>query len=255
MPDFSSNFNGPATRLRGRNLALPITEANIWEFNTLNVRWASLYNAAYQLDISSSSAADLAVSGTGARTVDIYGLDYDFLPLKETIALNGQTKVTTVASFRRVFEIVVATAGTGFLNAGDIYVVKGGTGGTYTAGVPGTLTGATIKALAGDNYGLSGLWTVPRNEKPYGLSSIFCTARAQSGTIRIWHGFPTDAASLAYPSLKLDYTPANPVILATSDPLIILNPMEDVYLTATGATAGGFLSIILQFSRQGRSGY
>jgi hypothetical protein len=254
MPDFSSNFSGPMTRLRGRNLALPTTEANINEFNTLLVRWASLYDAAYQLDISSSSAAD-AAAGTGARTLDVYGLDYNFLPLKETIALNGQTKVTTVASFRRVFEIIVATAGTGFLNAGDIYVVKGGTGGTYTAGVPGTLTGATIKALAGDNYGLSGLWTVPRNSKPYNLSSIFCTARAQSGTLRIWHGFPADPASLAYPSLKLDYTPANPVILSTPDPLMILNPMEDVYLTGTGATAGGFLSIILQFAQQGRSGY
>jgi hypothetical protein len=255
MPDFSNNFSGPFTRLRGRNLALPTTEANINEFNTLLVRWASLYDAAYQLDISSSSAADVAASGTGARTIDIYGLDKDFNPLKETIALNGQTKVTTVNSFRRVFEIVVATAGSGFLNAGDIYVVKGGTGGTYTAGVPGTLTGATIKALVGDNYGLSGLWTVPRNEKPYGLSSVLVSARAQSGTVRIWHGFPADPASLAYPSIKLDYAPADPVMFVTPDPLIILNPMEDVYLTATGATAGGFLSIILQFSRQGRSVY
>jgi hypothetical protein len=254
MPDFSSNFGGPNPRLRGRNIALSTTEANIWEFNTLLVRWASVFDAAYQLDISSSNAAD-AAAGTGARTLDVYGLDYQFMPLKETIALNGQTKVTTVASFRRVFEIVVATAGTGLLNAGDIYVVKAGTGGTYTAGVPGTLTGAAIKALAGDNYGLSGLWTVPRNEKPYNLSSIFCSARGQSGTLRIWHGFPADVSNMAYPSLKLDFTPANPVILAPPAPLMILNPMEDVFLTGTSATAGAFLSIIVQFQRQGASGY
>ena len=254
MPDFSNNFQGPFTRLRGRNIALPTAEANINEFNTLNIRWASVFDAAYRLDIASSSAAD-AAAGTGARTIDIYGLDSQWMLQKETVTLTGQTMLTTTKYFRRVFEIVVATAGSGFLNAGDIYVVKSGTGGTWTAGVPGTLTGATIKCLVGDNYGLSGIWTVPADEKPYGLSSIFCSARAQSGTIRIWHGFPADAASLGYPSLKLDYAPANPVILATPDPLMILNPKEDVYLTATGATAGGFLSVICQFSRQGRSSY
>jgi hypothetical protein len=254
MIDFVNNFIGPNPRLRGRNVALSTTEANIWEFNTLLVKWAAVYDAAYQLDISSSSAADTA-AGTGARTIDVYGLDYQFLPLKETIALNGQTKVTTVNAFRRVFETIVVTTGTGYQNAGDIYVVKGGTGGTYTAGVPGTLTGATIKALVGDNYGLSGLWTVPAGEKPYNLSSIFCSARGQSGTLRIYHGFPTELNPMAYPSIKLDFTPANPVILTPPSPLMVLNPKEDVFLTGVSATAGAFLSVIVQFQRQGASSY
>lgn len=249
MPDFSSNFVGPMTRLRGRNPALPTTESNINAFASSTVRWNSIFDAAYQLDISSSSANDTA-AGTGARTIDVYGLDKDFNFIKETITLNGQTKVTTALSYRRVFEIVVVTAGTGFVNAGDLYVVKAGTGGTYTGGVPGTLTSAAIKALAGDNFGLSGIWTAPRGTS-YSLMAIGLSARAQSGTIKIWHGYPADNG-LAYPSYKIDFAPANPYALISPAPLVVVNEKEDVYFTGLAATAGGFVSCYAQFIQQGK---
>jgi hypothetical protein len=254
MPDFSFNFKGPKVRLRGRNVALPASEANVNEFNTNVLRWDTIFNAAYALDISSSSAADTNSSGTGARTLDIYGLDKDFNFQKETIALNGQTTVTTAKTYRRVFEAVVATAGSGFLNAGDIYIYKTGTGGAITAGVPGTLTSAAIKVLVGYNYGLSGIWTASGDGKPYDLTSIIIADRAQSGTVLVYHGFPRDNG-LSYASLRLDYTPADPMIISMPQSLITVNPGEDCYLNAVGASAGGFLSVILQFLQQGASGY
>lgn len=248
MPDFSSNFVGPVVNLRARSPAIPTTESLMNAFASSVVRWASVFDAAYQLDISSSSAAD-AAAGTGARTIDVYGLDKDFILLKETVTLNGQTKVTTVGSFRRVFEIVVATAGTGNANAGDIYIVKAGTGGTYTAGVPGTLTSAVIKGLAGDNYGLSGLWTAPRGTT-YTLAALALSARAQSGTVKLQHGYPTDNG-LVYPRYKIDFAPANPTFAPIPAPVLVIREKEDVYFTALCATAGGLASVEAVFIKQG----
>lgn len=250
MPDFSLNFIGPMPRLRGRNSALPATEAQINAFNTNAFRWDTVFDAAYALDISSSSTDDDGSPvGTGARTIEIYGLDKDFIFQKETVTLNGTTIVTTTKTWRRVFEIVVQTAGGGFANAGDIYVVKTGTGGTYTTpGVPGTLTSAAVKALAGDNFGLSGIWTAPRGTT-YTLAGISLTARAQSGTIKVQHGFPA-GNGLVYPSLKIDYAPGMPVSAPAN--LIVVNEKEDIYLTGLAASAGGFVSVVAQFIQQGK---
>jgi hypothetical protein len=248
MPDFSLNFAGPIVKLRGRNHAVPVTEALLNAYTSSTVRWPSVFDAAYQLDISSSSAADLAATGTGARTLDIYGLDKDFNPLKETISLNGQTKITTVNAFRRVFEAVIVSAGTGFSAAGDIYLVKTGTGGTYTAGVPGTLTGAVLKILATGLFGLSGLWTAPRGTC-YSLAAFGVSARAQSGTIYVNHAFRDN--ELVYPQLKIDVTPANPIFAPTGAPIIVVNEKEDIYLSALAATAGGIFGFDAVFIQQG----
>jgi hypothetical protein len=247
MPDFSNNFIGVSPRLRARNFALPATEALLNAFNTSTVRWGSIFDAAYTLDISSSSANDKPAS-QGAKTVDVYGLDKDFNFLKETIALDGTTVVTTVNAFRRVFEIVVATAGTSLANVGDIYVIKHGTSAVYTTpGIPDTLTSAAIKALAGDNFGLSGIWTAPRGTV-YTLSAVGISARGQSGTIKIIRGFPNDNG-LVYPSYKIDYAPGMPVVAALN---FVVKEKEDVYFTGLGAVAGGFVSVVAQFVQQGK---
>ena len=126
--------------------------------NSLETVWAegglySYLSAATVLKVSSSSTDDTS-AGTGARTVQLYGLDADYNEINETVTLNGQTAVNTTNSFLRINRMVVRTAGTGGTNAGVIYA---GTG-TVTTGVPANKY-ATI--AIGDGQSLMALWTVP----------------------------------------------------------------------------------------------
>lgn len=111
------------------------------------------------MKVSSSSAND-ASAGTGARTVLVEGLDQNYNAISETVTLNGQTEVATTKSYLRVQHITTLTAGSGGKNAGVIYV---GTG-TVTAGVP-----AVIHELVpiGMNTELSGVYTVPAGYTAY----------------------------------------------------------------------------------------
>ena len=166
----------------------------------------------------------------------------NFNPVTETVTLTGQTKLTGSVLFRRVFESVVQTAGSGLANAGDIYVVKTGTGGTYTNGVPGTLTGGAVKVLAGQNFGLSGIWTCPAGYS-YTLSGLALSARGQAGTVYLYHGYPNDN-NLAYPSMKIDFTASGtPALQNIQAPLIVFNEKEDLFFNGLAATAGAIVGV------------
>ena len=77
--------------------------------------------------VSDSSDDDGDPAGTGARTVEVQGLDANYLPIAETVTLNGISAVTTTNSFIRVFRMRIVTAGTGQVNAGNITASIGGT--------------------------------------------------------------------------------------------------------------------------------
>lgn len=250
MIDFGSNFWGKTVKLRARNPNLGSSEVlfNSWVNST--VRWASLFDAEYALDITSSSAND-AAAGTGARTATIYGLDKDWNPQTESITLNGQTIVTTTKKYLRVFEIVIDTIGSGLKNAGDIYVVKTGTGGSYTGGVPGTLTGATIKLLVGESFGLSGMWTAPRGTI-YRLDYLILSARSSAGIAILQHGFPTNNG-IVYPRLKLDFTDSGSPSQMPIPGMITIKEKEDIYITGQASAAGtAIISIDFILTRDGR---
>jgi hypothetical protein len=121
----------------------------------------SYLTTAAVMGISSSSALDTA-AGTGARTVQIYGLDANYNEINEAVTLNGQTAVNTVNSYLRVFHMMVNTAGSGGAAAGAIYA---GTG-TVTSGVP-----ANVYAVYGANGGATAcIWTVPAGYTAYVVS-------------------------------------------------------------------------------------
>jgi hypothetical protein len=109
--------------------------------------------AASVLKVSSSSASD-AAAGTGARTVQIQGLNAAYEAVVETVILNGQTEVNTTNSYLRVNKMIVLTAGSGGTSVGNIYA---GTG-TVTAGVPAVVVNQT-GVLANETE--SGFYTVP----------------------------------------------------------------------------------------------
>lgn len=105
------------------------------------------------MTVSSSDAND-AAAGTGARTVQIYGLDADYLAVNEIVTLNGQTPVTTTNSYLRMERAIVRSAGSGEEAAGIIYA---GTG-AVTAGVPANVF-TTI--AQGENQTLQAFKTIP----------------------------------------------------------------------------------------------
>jgi len=145
--------------------------------DSLETVWAegglySYLSAATVLKVSSGSTDDTS-AGTGARTVELQGLDGDYNQISETVTLNGQTAVNTTKSFLRVYRMVVKTAGTGAQNAGVIYA---GTG-TVTLGVPANKY-ATI--AIGDNQTLMALWTVPAGYTAYLLQTDITVATTQN---------------------------------------------------------------------------
>ena len=152
--------------------------------DALETIWAegglySYLSAATILKVSSSSTDDTA-AGTGARTVEIFGLDGNYNEISETVTLNGQTAVNTTNSYLRINRGIVRSAGSGGQNAGVIYA---GTG-TVTAGVPAN---KYLSIAIGDNQTLMALWTVPAGYTAFlpqtdvtlatTQSSKYCTAK------------------------------------------------------------------------------
>ena len=134
--------------------------------DALETVWAQggLYSylaSASVLKVSSSSTAD-ASAGTGARTVELFGLDTNYDEINETVTLNGQTSVNTTKEYLRINRMIVRSAGTGGANVGVIYA---GTG-TVTTGVPANVY-ASVNGVTGANQSLMSLWTVPAGYTAY----------------------------------------------------------------------------------------
>jgi hypothetical protein len=134
----------------GINTAVGTSNETVW----IGSNTYTFPAAASVLKISSSSADDASPSGTGARTVQIQGLNASYEPVVETVTLNGQTEVNTTNSYIRVNKMIVLTAGTGGTSVGNIYA---GTG-IVTAGVPAVVVNQT-GILANETE--SGFYTVP----------------------------------------------------------------------------------------------
>lgn len=133
--------------------------------------WPS--SAGVGMSVASSSALDTA-AGTGARTVRVEGIKATGAKFSEDVTLNGTTEValtnTDAIAINRAY---VLTAGSGGVNAGDIYVGDG----TFTAGVPAEIFN---KILAGYGQSLHGLYSSPTGRSLYLASYNFFGAR--SGT-------------------------------------------------------------------------
>jgi len=166
--------------------------------NSLETIWleGGLYAyppSATTMTVSSSDANDTS-AGTGARTIQIAGLDGSYNEVSETITMNGQTPVTTSNSYLRVNRGLVLTAGSGGANAGIVYV---GTG-TVTSGVPANKY-TTING-DGTNQTLQAFWTVPA-----GYTAYIYQTNISTGT-----------------------TSATPAILKT---LLVVRPFDGVFNT------------------------
>jgi hypothetical protein len=178
-------FSGNIVRFWGRSPAVGTAFEDLNHYG-LAIDPYLIMTTGFALDVVSSSTADASPSGTGARTIRIVGLDAAGAFQTAVVTLNGQTIVTTTTIWTDVWAADVITTGTGRANAGDIYIIKTGTGGVITAGVPATVTSGMLKILVGWNTDMNGHFCVPVGSPfKYKLVDICASAYTQSGLIQV----------------------------------------------------------------------
>jgi len=129
----------------GFNPAIGTTEEDVWDIGGDHPEDVS----AETWNIRSASTDDVDTTGTGAQTVEVYGLDGSYNLANETIEMNGTSNVATSTSYTFIHRIVVETAGSGGTAAGNIQA---------TAPTPGTV-GAQI--TQGYDQSLMAIYMVP----------------------------------------------------------------------------------------------
>jgi len=129
LNNFSWFAAGTITTTR-RTLGIPLESVvNLAEFPSGSV--------GVTVAIASTSAADVGVTGIGARTITIQGLDQYWEPFTESnIVLNGTTPVNPVNQFFRINRMFVDESGSTTANQGDIYMSYSTD--TFISGVPQT---------------------------------------------------------------------------------------------------------------------
>ena len=136
--------------------------------------------AASTLYVSSSDANDTS-AGTGARTVQVYGLDANYDEVNVTVSLAGQSAVQLgdASNWIRVFRMTVRSAGSSGENVGTLYV---GTEATPASGVP---VAKYASIAIGDSQTLMCVWTVPRGYTAY-LHQKDVSASSSAGKFAIF---------------------------------------------------------------------
>lgn len=155
----------------GYNPDIASTEEVIW-----NPGGSVTYpTTAAVIEIDSTSADDIS-TGTGARTIELQGLDANYNLQIETVTLDqtdsaGLHGIST-NTFIRLFRARVATAGSGGVNAGVITCTIGGN------------TMAQIPANAGQT--LQAIYTVPAGKRAYLLSVHSGTSKEKEITLGLY---------------------------------------------------------------------
>lgn len=156
------------------------SELSISFFGTVwNANPPSMYKylaAAQTVQLSSTSAND-ATAGTGARSVKVKGLDGNYDLIEEVVTMNGQTPVTTTNQFFRILNLDVSTYGTLSRNAGDIYLGSG----TVTSGVNNIVHGFIFR---NSSYSSMGVYTVPRGYTLIAFDAEYSVAAGKQASVR-----------------------------------------------------------------------
>ncbi len=104
-------------RIFGRNADVGPTPETVWSVGGL-YPWPT---SAEKIQISSSAVND-GETGTGARTLHLFGLKADYALQDEIVILNGQNSVETDLEYLRVLKARILTAGDTGGNQGTINI-------------------------------------------------------------------------------------------------------------------------------------
>jgi len=134
----------------GENLSVPVSGEDIWN-NPDNVSIYPSPTAAVILNIDSTSVNDTLL-GTGANTMEVFGLDDLFNFQNEIVNLNGLTTVNTTNQYRSIFLMIIRSAGILGENDGTIIARNQSNGDALAAINPS------------DNESLMTMFTIPSNK-------------------------------------------------------------------------------------------
>jgi len=130
---------------------LATTNAAIW---SKAGQYSFFPKTAQIIDVVSSSSADTS-GGTGARTIQVVGLDNNWLEVSEFVNLNGSSAVTLANEYIRMDEAIVVTAGDYETNAGSI-----------TLQIQGASTISSYIQVD-DGQTKQAIYTIPANKQAY----------------------------------------------------------------------------------------
>lgn len=133
--------------------------------------------AASITEIVSSLSADTNGTGTGAYTVEIFGLDEDYVEQSEVVELNGLTPVSTSNQYLRVNRAIVRSAGSGGANAGIISAIH----------VDDSIEMITIEV--GKNQSALAAYTIPAGKTAYFISQYAAANRVTGNTASTYANF------------------------------------------------------------------
>ncbi len=101
----------------GHNATVAATLETVWSGSNL-YPWMTTVD---QLEILSADTDDVA-GGTGARTVEILGLNNAYALINEIVTMNGTSVVTSSLTYLRIYRVIVKTAGASGWNEGLITI-------------------------------------------------------------------------------------------------------------------------------------
>jgi hypothetical protein len=139
----------------GMNVDVDSNKETIWDGGAIY----SYISTAETVAITSTAGTDSA-AGTGARTIEIQGLDANYNVVLETLTVGGGAGTT---EFIRIFRAKTITAGTSGINEGTISITSSDTSTVLAQiGVDGTGINA-----AGRGQTFMALYTVPAGKTAY----------------------------------------------------------------------------------------
>jgi len=147
----------------GHNEAVPTPGADIWAGGGTYTFYPTTGQA---MQVSSTSPLD-TLTGTGARTLIVYGLNSSWHEVSETVNLNGTTPAILNNTYIRMYRAVVLYVGTSESNVGGISVEEQGGAGS---------TGAFIEA--GDGQTQQAIYTIPKGKTGYFIKGYVALANA-----------------------------------------------------------------------------
>lgn len=246
--DITNRYSDNTVIVKGRCTSSLTSFTDLNAANILTDQ-ATLLNTPSTLAISSSSANDASPSGTGARTLKLFGLGSDKTFITETIALSGQTVVTTTNSFYRLFWARVESTGTAITgcNAGDIYIIKSGTGGSYSGGVPGTFTiaSAIAKILAQTNQGGSCFYTTPDIDGHWTVKRIDISSTTQSG-VAVLQVLDNENGDPYLREIYINFSAGADISMDVTPYNFVYTKLTDIRLLALTGTGGGAVNGAIQ---------
>lgn len=188
-----------------------------------------------KFEVLSSSANDTA-AGSGARTVEVTGIDSNWALATEIVTLNGVTPVQSVGTYYRVSRVDVVTVGTyGGVNDGDIRARGTGGGSSF------------VLTNAGDSQSFSSQFCVPLGYYGAIAGANFSTDSGKIVSLKVVGRVTANAVVAPFSPIEQAqfFEGITGVEHFAYSPPILLGPATDVWLTAK--TAAGTASVSVEY--------